>query len=48
MDKDPYTKVTFVPDFKRFGIEGLTDDIVSIMKKRVYDASGRMIVLKCI
>ena len=38
--KEPYTKVTFVPDFKRFGIEGLTDDIVSIMKKRVYDASA--------
>ena len=38
--KEPYTKITFVPDFKRFGIECLTDDIVNIMMKRVYDASA--------
>lgn len=33
----PYTKVTFTPDFKRFNLDGLTDDIISLMKKRVYD-----------
>ena len=36
----PYTKITFKPDFKRFGLNGLTDDIVSLMYKRVYDISA--------
>ena len=31
------TKVSFIPDFKRFNLDGLTDDIISLMKKRVYD-----------
>ena len=38
VDKEPYTEL-LVPDFKDLIIEGLTD-IVSIMKKRVYDASA--------
>ena len=33
----PYTKVIFKPDFRRFGIHGLTPDMVSLLKKRVYD-----------
>ena len=33
----PYTKITFYPDLKRFGIDRLTDDIVSLLEKRVYD-----------
>ena len=42
---EPYTCVTFIPDYKRFGgvdsgLDGLTDDIVAIMKKRVYDAAA--------
>ena len=36
----PYTKVTFKPDFARFGLEGLTDDILSLMYKRVYDIAA--------
>jgi DNA topoisomerase-2 len=33
----PYTKITFRPDFARLGVSGLTDDMISILKKRVYD-----------
>lgn len=35
--KYPYTKVTFVPDYEKFGIEGLTNDIARLFQKRVYD-----------
>lgn len=31
------TKITFKPDLKKFNIKELTDDIISVMKKRVYD-----------
>ena len=33
----PYTKVSFRPDYRRLGISGLTPDMVSLLKKRVYD-----------
>lgn len=38
-DKDAfdYTCVTFEPDFKRFKIKGLDDDMLGLMYKRVYD-----------
>lgn len=36
----PYTKITFEPDFKRFGISGLTTDIIALMKRRVYDTTA--------
>ena len=36
---DPYTKITFLPDYKRFGVNGLTDDLYSIFVKRVYDCA---------
>jgi DNA topoisomerase-2 len=32
-----YTKISFVPDYDRFNLSGLTDDIIALMKKRVYD-----------
>ncbi len=35
--KKPYTKISFVPDFERFGIKGLTKDIINLFTKRVYD-----------
>jgi len=35
-----YTQISFHPDFKRFGIDGLSDDIVSLMKKRAYDIAA--------
>ena len=33
----PYTKVTFIPDYERFGIPGLTPDMANLLKKRAYD-----------
>ena len=33
----PYTKITFKPDYNRLGINGLTTDIIALLKKRVYD-----------
>jgi DNA topoisomerase II len=33
----PYTKVTWLPDYERFGIERLTDDMFNLFKKRTYD-----------
>ena len=37
---EPYTKITFKPDLKRFGINKLDDDIISLMEKRIYDATA--------
>jgi DNA topoisomerase-2 len=36
----PYTKITFKPDYKRLGIDGLTPDISALLKKRTYDISA--------
>lgn len=36
----PYTKITFKPDYQRLGINGLTPDMISLLKKRVYDISA--------
>lgn len=38
-DED-YTKVTFKPDFKRFGMEGMDDDFEALAMRRVYDMAG--------
>ncbi|KIY62781.1 type II DNA topoisomerase [Cylindrobasidium torrendii FP15055 ss-10] len=35
-----YTKVTFKPDFQRFGMEGIDEDAASLLQKRVYDMCG--------
>ena len=35
--KTPFTRITFTPDYARFGIKGMTDDIYELFKKRVYD-----------
>ena len=40
MNTKPYTKVTFFPDYKRFGIQGMTSDLFSLLKKRVYDIAA--------
>lgn len=37
---DDYTKVTFKPDFARFGMEGIDDDFEALVKRRVYDLAG--------
>jgi DNA topoisomerase-2 len=37
----PYTSVSFIPDYQRFGLKtGLTPDIISLLKKRVYDIAA--------
>ena len=36
----PYTKITFKPDYLRLGIPALTPDIISLLKKRVYDVAA--------
>ncbi|KAK5069899.1 DNA topoisomerase 2 [Lithohypha guttulata] len=40
--KDDYTKVTFKPDFAKFGLDGLDDDHVALFTRRVYDLCGTM------
>ena len=37
--KVPYTEIEFIPDYERFGMTGLTPDIISLIDKRVYDCS---------
>lgn len=37
---ESYTKITFVPDYKRFGLKNLTPDMAGLMKRRVYDTAG--------
>jgi DNA topoisomerase-2 len=36
----PYTKITFKPDYARLGLSGLTADMISLFKKRVYDVAA--------
>jgi DNA topoisomerase-2 len=39
--KKPYTKVQFKPDYKRLGLsEGLTQDMISLFRRRVYDIAA--------
>ncbi|CAI4758179.1 CFF_collapsed_G0047310.mRNA.1.CDS.1 [Saccharomyces cerevisiae] len=35
-----YTKVTFKPDLTRFGMKELDNDILGVMRRRVYDING--------
>ena len=36
----PFTKITFVPDYARFELSGMTDDIKAVFEKRVYDLAA--------
>ena len=36
----PYTRVSFKPDYKRLGIENLSNDMISLFMKRVYDIAA--------
>jgi len=36
----PYTKISFIPDYTRLGINGLSQDMISLFKKRVYDIAA--------
>ena len=35
-----FTRVTFAPDFAKFGLTGLTPDMMALFQKRVYDIAG--------
>ena len=35
--KSEYTKITFKPDFEKFGTSGINDDTLDVLLKRVYD-----------
>jgi DNA gyrase/topoisomerase IV subunit B len=35
-----WTRITFTPDWERFGMRGFDDDILALFKKRVYDMAG--------
>ena len=37
---EEYTRITFRPDLKRFGMDRIGDDTVSLLKRRVYDMAG--------
>lgn len=37
---DSWTSITFKPDYKRFGLDGLTDDMCSLIARRAYDIAG--------
>jgi DNA topoisomerase-2 len=36
----PYTKVVFRPDYARLKLAGLTDDMLGLLRKRVYDVAA--------
>ena len=36
----PYTKIVFKPDYQRLGVAGLTEDVIALLKKRVYDVAA--------
>ena len=38
--KKPYTKITFKPDYARLGIDGLSPDMLSLLKRRIYDIAA--------
>jgi DNA topoisomerase-2 len=38
--KKSYTKITFLPDYEKFGLSNMTDDIYNLFKRRVYDVSA--------
>ncbi len=36
----PYTKVRWLPDYKKFGLDSLTNDMCSLIRKRAYDVAA--------
>jgi DNA topoisomerase II len=36
----PYTKITWLPDYARFGMTNLNDSVRSLIEKRTYDIAG--------
>lgn len=44
--RESFTKITFVPDLKRFGMTTLDEDTISLLKKRVYDMGATVKKIK--
>jgi DNA topoisomerase-2 len=38
--ESPFTEITFEPDYRRFGYNGLTDDMISLMRRRTLDIAA--------
>ncbi|CAK9439862.1 uncharacterized protein LODBEIA_P39620 [Lodderomyces beijingensis] len=38
--KKEYTKITFKPDLSKFGMDSLDEDLLSVLRRRVYDLCG--------
>lgn len=38
--KTPYTKIRFLPDYARFGLTGMTEDLFELFRKRTMDAAA--------
>lgn len=38
--KKPFTRITFTPDYSRFGIEGLSEECLGLFQRRVYDMAA--------
>ena len=38
--KSPYTKITFLPDYGKFGMSGMTDDVYELLRRRTIDAAA--------
>ena len=38
--KTGYTKVTFYPDFKIFGLEGYSNDMIALLRRHAYDCAA--------
>ena len=36
----PYVKISFLPDYERFGSDGITDDMFNLFKKRTFDIAA--------
>lgn len=40
MKKEPFVSISFHPDYKRFGMKEMEDDLLKLLTKRVYDMAG--------
>ena len=36
----PFVKISFLPDYARFGMDGITDDMFNLFKKRTFDIAA--------
>ena len=35
-----YTKISYIPDFEKFGMKGIDDDSFKLIESRVYEVAG--------